>query len=110
MVEDVAYSNLLDHGDDFSLSFPCGDLPSDPVVSSAGHEPNGYFWEGVAAFIAPELVAHLDLDSEGGMFSASGSEEDCSALRAKLEPLLANPQEMLRVLQRARSEGFPFDD
>lgn len=106
----MAYSKLLELDGGFSLVFYCGELPADPAVFEAGHEPNGYFWEGVAGFIAPELVAGLDLDSEGGMFSVSGSKAECEALQTKLEPLLANPHEIATLLERAHAEGFEFDD
>jgi hypothetical protein len=43
---DVGYSTILDIDGNHSLSFYCGELPADEAVSAAGHEPNGYFWEG----------------------------------------------------------------
>ena len=38
--------NLIDVAGLSSLSFACGALPADAAVFAAGHEPNGYFWEG----------------------------------------------------------------
>lgn len=46
--------------------------PVDKEIVLAGHEPNGYFWDGVTTFLRPDLAERLDLDSEGGMFSHPG--------------------------------------
>jgi len=40
---------LIDVAGSSSLLFECGDLPADAAVLAAGHEPNGYFWEGSSA-------------------------------------------------------------
>jgi hypothetical protein len=44
----------------FQLQFPLG------------HEPNGYFWEGVARYLAeaPALADRILYDPEGSMFYA----------------------------------------
>lgn len=47
-------------------------VTADESIASAGHEPNGYFWEGVVQYLAPELAEQLELDSEAGMFAAEG--------------------------------------
>ena len=39
-----------------SLTFYCGELPVDKEIVLAGHEPNGYFWDGVATFLRPDLA------------------------------------------------------
>ena len=38
---------ILDLDGTTGLSFECGDLSADEAVSATGHEPNGYFWEGL---------------------------------------------------------------
>lgn len=106
----MTHSKVLDNGGEFSLTFYCGELPADEAVFAAGHEPNGYFWEGVATFIAPEIAARLDLDSEGGMFCASGSKADCEALQAVINPLLNGEQSISGLIARAEQSGFQFDD
>jgi hypothetical protein len=50
------------------LLFGCGDLPADAAVLAAGHEPNGYFWEGVLQYLAGGLLTQVELDPEAGMF------------------------------------------
>jgi hypothetical protein len=86
------------------------ELPADEAVSAAGHEPNGYFWDGVATLLAPEVVARLELDSEAGMFSASGDPDDLARLQALLEPVLASPEVVRAAIERAEADGFVFDD
>lgn len=104
------HSQILDVAGDDTLTFYCGELPADEVISSTGHEPNGYFWEGVAAYLDPALAARLELDSEGGMFSAAGTRADLEALQARLEPLLSGEEDIRALIARAEADGFEFDD
>jgi hypothetical protein len=106
----MTHSNILDIDGEFSLTFYCGELPADGAIFASGHEPNGYFWEGVATFLAPEVVGRLEVDSEGGMFSASGARADCQALQGVLEPLVSSTDEIRGVISRAEAAGFQFDD
>nr|WP_237551271.1 Imm51 family immunity protein [Streptomyces sp. SID5614] len=48
-------------------------MAADAAVVAAGHEPNGYFWEGLVRFASPDIVEHVDFDSKAGMFCAVGS-------------------------------------
>ena len=93
-----------------SLAFYCGELPVDEEIALAGHEPNGYFWEGVVEFGAPELAAEIELDSEGSMFSAWGPPDVLARLAEFLAPLVADGDAVTRLIERADSEGFEFDD
>jgi hypothetical protein len=93
-----------------SLTFYCGELPADAAVVAAGHEPNGYFWEGVATFLASDIVAGLELDSEAGMFCAVGPRTDLERLRGVIEPVLGDGTAMVGVIQEAHAEGVDFDD
>ena len=104
------HSQILDVGGDETLTFYCGELPADEAISSTGHEPNGYFWEGVAAYLDPTLAARLELDSEGGMFSAAGARADLEVLQTRLEPLLSGEEDIRALIARAEAEGFEFDD
>ena len=93
-----------------SLSFSCGDLPVDDAVLAAGHEPNGYFWEGVARYVAPELVAQVELDSEAGMFCAYGGRGVLEDLQRLLRPYLADGRRLATLVRDAEQSGFTFDD
>ncbi|WP_407341947.1 Imm51 family immunity protein [Pengzhenrongella phosphoraccumulans] len=106
----MALSRIIDINGDFSLTFYCGELPADAAISASGHEPNGYFWEGVATILAPDLVNDLELDSEAGMFSAAGTRSDLEHLQELIEPVLASSAAVRAVIERAGSEGFEFDD
>lgn len=103
-------SEVLEIDGEFSLTFYCGGLPADAAIAAAGHEPNGYFWEGVAEFISGGLLENIELDSEAGMFCAVGEKADLTALQSLLEPLLTDGDAVLDVIARARSAGFEFDD
>ncbi len=94
---------------EYSLSFSCGDTPVDHVVVAMGDEPNGHFWESVVAYVAPRLVEHLELDSEGSLFSVSGKRRHLRRLRAHLEPLLNDADKLRSVLATARSQGYVIE-
>jgi hypothetical protein len=93
-----------------SLSFACGELPVDEVIADAGHEPNGYFWEGVAQFLAPDLVAQVELDSESSMFCAYGGRGALERLRRLLKPCLEDGRRVAKVIRDAEAAGFQFVD
>ena len=93
-----------------SLAFYCGELPVDDAITAAGHEPNGYFWEGVASYIAADMVGRLELDSEGGMFCAYGKARHLKRLRAAMEPYLGDPRRVAALIQEAEAAGFEFGD
>jgi len=66
------HMKLINVAGSCSLTFACGNLPADVAVFAAGHEPNGYFWEGVAEYLAGGLLAQLELDPEADLFCARG--------------------------------------
>lgn len=103
-------STISEYDGQYSMTFGCGELPADAGVVAAGHEPNGYFWEGLASYVAPELVERVELDSEGGAFFAEGSLEDLEQLQARLEPLLVSPDTVRELVGRAEADGVEFDD
>jgi Immunity protein 51 len=96
--------------DPASLTFACGDQLADEAVSAAGHEPNGYFWEGVVAYLDEDLADTLELDSEAGMFCAYGSAADLERLRTLLAPLVEDADAITGVIERAEDDGFEFAD
>jgi hypothetical protein len=97
------------------LSLEAGATPVDDVIAELGHEPNGYFWEGIVEILvqseAKDLDGRFDSDPEAGAYVA------LSADRAVLERLgsllgrLANDAALLRALvAKAEADGFQFDD
>jgi hypothetical protein len=105
-----AFSDIYEDDDQCSLQFVIGGLPADEGVDASGHVPNGYFWDGVAAYVAPELVERLEFDSEGACFNVLGTRGDLEQLQARLEPLLASPTRVREVIAAAEADGFEFDD
>ncbi|MEU6449395.1 Imm51 family immunity protein [Streptomyces sp. NPDC046979] len=101
---------LRDFDGEHSLTLAAGDLAADVAVVAAGHEPNGYFWEGLVQFAWPDLAERLDFDSEGGMFSALGSLSDLTQLKTALEPVISNSNAVREIVARAETAGFEFDD
>ncbi|MGW9438052.1 Imm51 family immunity protein [Streptomyces sp. NPDC055607] len=102
--------NLHDVGGSHSLTFDTGGLAVDAVVVAAGHEPNGYFWEGLVRFAWPEVAERLGFDSEAGMFCATGSAGDLARLRTAVESVLMDSEKVLEIIARGESSGFEFDD
>jgi hypothetical protein len=99
----------------FSLLLDAGTTQVDELVEQLGHEPNGYFWEGVAQFLvstqAPALDGRFSYDPEGGMFCAYG--EDRTALQqlaALMTPFTADSDRMRTLISSAKASGFEFDD
>jgi hypothetical protein len=105
-----AQAVIRENAGSFSLTFACGDLPVDDAVTAAHHEPNGYFWEGVATYLAPDLVSELELDSEGSMFCAYGNRSTLARLQQLLEPYLGDPSRIGPLIEDATASGFEFDD
>ncbi|MFB4308313.1 Imm51 family immunity protein [Actinomadura sp. GTD37] len=99
----------------FSLLLDAGTTQVDGLVEQLGHEPNGYFWEGVARFLvkteAPALDGRFGYDPEGGMFCAYG--EDRTALQELAEliiPVTTDGDRMRTLIASAEAAGFEFDD
>ena len=100
---------------DYSLLLDAGTTEVDGVIEGLGHEPNGYFWEGVAHFLvstaAPALESRFAYDSEGGMFCAHGTDrqalEDLAALMAAVA---TDPDRMHQLVVAADANEFEFDD
>lgn len=99
----------------FSLLLDAGTTQVDALVEQLGHEPNGYFWEGVAQFLvsteAPTLEGRFSYDPEGGMFCAYG--EDRTALQelaALMSAVAADGDRMRKLIASAEASGFELDD
>ncbi|WP_405090654.1 immunity 51 family protein [Micromonospora sp. NBC_01392] len=99
----------------FSLLLDAGTTPVDALVEELGHEPNGYFWEGVAEVLvsteAPTLRGRFAYDPEGGMFCAYGTDRQAlQELEALLNLVASDGDRMRRLMADAEASGFEFDD
>lgn len=101
---------LHDFDGEHSLTLTAGGLTADAAVVATGHEPNGYFWQGLVRFAWPDVAKRLDFDSEGGMFCALGSPSDLTQLKTALEPVISSPSAVRELVARAERSGFEFDD
>lgn len=85
-------------------------VPVDDAVRAEGHEPNGYFWQGVAEFVRGDLSSRLEFDCEGSMFAAYGDAELLEQLATSMEPIFNNAEKAVEVIRSASATGFEFDD
>jgi hypothetical protein len=104
------HMKLFDVAGSSSLTFACGYLPADAAITAAGHEPNGYFWEGVVEYLSRGLALQVELDPEAGMFCARGDGGQLGQLREKLEEYLDDPEKITQLIRDAEAAGFQFDD
>ena len=101
---------LLEIAGTLSFTFDCGDLPADEAIVQTGHEPNGYFWEGLITFLAPEVAAQVEFDPEAGMFAAYGDAATLDRLRDLIAPYLDDGERAAQTVRAAEAAGFEFDD
>jgi Immunity protein 51 len=99
----------------FSLMLDAGTTDVDEVIEELDHEPNGYFWEGIAQLLvdteAPHLEGRFDYDPEGDTFVAHGSDRPAlDELAALMTAVATNPDRLRRLVALARDRGFEFDD
>jgi hypothetical protein len=99
----------------YSLLLDAGTTDVDEVIEQLGHEPNGYFWEGIAQLLvdaeAPHLAGRFGYDPEGDTFVAHGSDRPALDELATLMTAVATDAERLRQLVAlAADRGFEFDD
>lgn len=96
-----------------SLLLTAGQTRVDDVITSLGHEPNGYFWETIARFVARRgqlNVAALDFDSEAGMFCARGDRSVLERLGEMMAPLANGSAPLRAALREAEAAGVELDD
>jgi hypothetical protein len=98
-----------------SLLLDAGTTDVDPVIEGLDHEPNGYFWEGIAQLLvdteAPHLEGRFAYDPEGDMFVAYGPDQPALDELATLMTAVATNADRLRQLVAlAETRGFEFDD
>lgn len=99
----------------FVLTLEAGATAVDDAIVALGHEPNGYFWEGIVTQLvehdAPELADRFDSDPEAGAYVAISEDRDVLERLGALLARVANDEERLRELvATAKEEGFTFDD
>ncbi|MEU8446000.1 Imm51 family immunity protein [Streptomyces microflavus] len=99
-----------DFDGEHSLTLDVGGLAADAAIVVAGHEPNGYFWEGLVRFAWPDIAEHIDFDSEAGMFCALGSSSDLARLKTAVESVITSPEVVRGIIARAEASRFEFDD
>lgn len=96
---------------EYSLILLADGTPSDDAVVALGHEPNGYFWQGVAERILPEQMrVGIRFDSEAGMFSARSDKETLVILGSEMARIATDPARVREVVAAAEADGFVFDD
>lgn len=101
---------LHDFNGERSLALDAGGLAADAAVIASGHEPNGYFWEGLVRFAWPDIAERVNFDSEAGMFCAVGSSNDLARLKTAVESVITSPEAVRDIIARAEASGFEFDD
>lgn len=99
----------------YSLLLNAGTTAVDDTISELGHEPNGYFWEGIARFLvstkAPEIAEGFSYDPEAGMFCAYGTNKNALEKLGALMAVVANDANVLRKLvEQAKADEFELDD
>lgn len=99
----------------YSLLLIAGNTPVDEVIEELGHEPNGYFWEGVAQLLvraeAPHLQGRFGYDPEGGMFCAYGTDRAALAeLATHMASVATDAVRARHLVTKADADGFDFDD
>ncbi len=111
IIHDVPnHTNIFDIDGSNSLTLYCGDLPADDAISAAGHEPNGYFWEGMVRYLAPDPAEKIELDSEAEMFAAYGDRATLEQLKTLIDPYLDDGERVAVVVREAEASGFQFND
>lgn len=99
----------------FSLLLDAGATQVDELVEQLGHDPNGYFWAGVARFLvsteANTLEGRFSYDPEAGMFCAYGTDRKAlQELGALMSVITRDGDRMRKLVTSAQAAGFEFDD
>jgi len=99
----------------YSLVLSAGTTGVDEAIEELGHEPNGYFWEGIARLLveteAPAVAGRFDYDPEGDMFVAYGADRSAlDELGALMTAVATEPDRLRRLVALAEERGFEFDD
>ncbi|MGI5522449.1 Imm51 family immunity protein [Micromonospora sp. CA-259024] len=100
---------------EYSLSLEAGTTDVDDLISELGHEPNGYFWEGIVELLltteAPTLEGRFSSDPEGGAFYATSNDRVAlDDLAVLLRAVAADRNRLRQLMAFAEASGFEFDD
>ena len=87
----------------------------DDVIRELGHEPNGYFWEGIADLLvaseAVSLKGRFSSDPEAGAFCAYSDDRSVlEDLAARLSKVATEAVRLRQLVDLAAATGFEFDD
>jgi hypothetical protein len=99
---------------EYSLSLEAGTTDVDDLISERGHEPNGYFWEGILELLitteAPALEGRFSSDPEAGAFFAYGNDRGAlDELAVRLRAVAADGNRLRQLMEFAETSGFEFD-
>lgn len=90
----------------FSATLPC----TSKTVEALGHEPSGYFWDGVVRWLVDRgKVPDLQTDPECATFYAYGSRDEAEALATALAPYLTDDEAITALLAKAEAADFDLD-
>ncbi|RDH12625.1 Imm51 family immunity protein, partial [Tsukamurella pulmonis] len=91
-----------------SLILVADGTPSDEAVRALGHEPNGYFWQGIGErLLAGAMAEDIAFDSEAGMFAArSDDPEALTVLGTAMAAVVNDPARLREVVAAAEADGF----
>lgn len=101
--------------DGFSLWLEAGATDVDDLISELGHEPNGYFWEGIVELLvateAGTLGGRFECDPEGGAFVAYSEDRGVlDELAGHLWSVATDGGRLRTLVEHAESIGYEFDD
>jgi hypothetical protein len=99
----------------YSLCLEAGTTDVDELIAELGHEPNGYFWEGIVELLvrteATTLEGRFETDPEGGAFVAYSQDRAAlDDLAGRLRTVAADGSRLRDLVELAESSGFEFDD
>ena len=94
------------------LEIEAGLPPTSETIERLGHEPNGYFWEGVARWLlAKRVVGDIgEADPEGGAFLTRGGRPQLEALAEALMPYLTQEGAITALIEEADAAGHDFEN
>lgn len=91
--------------------FDVAGFSTSSTVQALGHEPNGYFWEGVVRWLVDRgELPDVKTDPEGTMFYAYGDRADTEQLATCLMRYLTDDEAITALVTAADAVGFDFDD
>jgi hypothetical protein len=99
----------------YSLTLVAGTTDVDALIVELGHEPNGYFWEGIVELLIATEAAGLEgrftPDPEAGAFFAYGNDQGAlDDLAARLRVAATDRNRLRQLMELAEATGFEFDD